>query len=97
MQACCEDILDTFDTLIPLQYSEEDRERGYFTGKDRRGNENNVPLMTVSIGVVTNEKRQLTHTAEISELATEMKSYAKTFAGSIYLVDRRSGEPFPPE
>ncbi len=30
--------------------------------------------MTLSIGVVTNEHRELTHTAEISELATEMKA-----------------------
>jgi diguanylate cyclase (GGDEF)-like protein len=93
MPRCCEDILETFDALIPLQYSEEDRARGHFTGKDRRGNEFEVPLMSISIGVVTNEKRNLTHTAEISELATEMKSFAKTFPGSLYLVDRRSGDP----
>ena len=43
--------------------------------------------MTVSIGVVTNERRHFTHAAQVSELATEMKSYAKTLPG-IGLLDR---------
>jgi hypothetical protein len=78
-----------FDALVPCQYSEQDRLAGYFFGKDRRGQLHRVPLMTVSIGVVTNERRQFTHPAQVSELATEMKSYAKTLPGSVYVVDRR--------
>ena len=46
-----------FDTLVPFQYSEQDRRAGYFFGKDRRGQLHRVPLMTLSIGVVTNERR----------------------------------------
>jgi hypothetical protein len=46
--------------------------------------------MTVSIGVVTNERRHFTHAAQVSELATEMKSYAKTLPGSVYSIDRRT-------
>jgi PleD family two-component response regulator len=91
MKACCEDVITVFQELIPLQYPAEDRDRGSFIGKDRRGNTFEVPLMTISIGVVTNGHRELTHTAQISELATEMKTYAKTFSGSLYVVDRRSG------
>jgi GGDEF domain-containing protein len=95
LAACCTDIIEIFDGLIPLQYSREDRERGWFVGKDRRGNEFEVPLMSVSIGVVTNEVRVLSHTAEISELASEMKTHAKRFPGSLYLVDRRTGKDDP--
>jgi hypothetical protein len=79
-----------FDTLIPYQYSEQDRRAGYFFGKDRRGQLHRVPLMTVSIGVVTNDRRHFTHAAQVSELATEMKSYAKTLPGSVFSVDRRT-------
>lgn len=92
MKVCCETVVEVFDELIPYQYSLEDRERGSFIGKDRRGQTYEVPLMSLSIGVVTNEHRRLTHTAQISELATEMKAYAKTFPGSLYVVDRRTGE-----
>ncbi len=88
----CTEVLDVFDELIPLQYSEQDRRAGYFFGKDRRGQLHRVPLMTLSIGVVTNQHRDFSHPAEVSELATEMKSYAKTLPGSVFVADRRRGE-----
>jgi GGDEF domain-containing protein len=94
---CCEEVIAVFNELIGLHYSPEDSERGFFKGKDRRGEEYEVPLMTLSIGVVTNEHRKFVHTAQISELATEMKAYAKTFSGSIYVVDRRHGGPMQSE
>jgi len=86
----CSEIISVFDILIPFQYSEQDRRAGYFFGKDRRGQLHRVPLMTVSIGVVTNERRHFTHAAQVSELATEMKSYAKSLPGSVFSVDRRT-------
>lgn len=90
MRVCCEEIIALFDELIPYQYTEEDRRTGYFLGRDRRGNILWVPVMTLSIGVVTNQNRRFTHTARVSELATEMKTFAKTLPGSVYAVDRRS-------
>lgn len=98
----CAEIVTVFDLIVPYQYSEQDRRAGYFFGKDRRGQLHRVPLMTLSIGVVTNERRHFTSAAQVSELATEMKGYAKTLAGSVYTVDRRTdfaltgGEPTPP-
>jgi GGDEF domain-containing protein len=85
----CGEILSVFDTLIPLQYNDQDRRAGYFFGKDRRGQLHRVPLMTLSIGIVTNRNRKFAHPAQVSELATEMKSYAKTLPGSVFVVDRR--------
>jgi len=90
MRIACEEIIELFDELIPYQYTEEDRQAGYFLGRDRRGNILWVPIMTLSIGVVTNQHRKFTHTARVSELATEMKSFAKKLPGSVYAVDRRS-------
>ena len=89
IKAVCQEVLDVFDTLVPYQYNEQDRRAGYYFGKDRRGQLHRVPLMTLSIGVVTNKHRRFAHPAQVSELATEMKSYAKTQAGSKYVVDRR--------
>ena len=87
----CTEILSVFDTLVPFQYNEQDRRAGYFFGKDRRGQLHRVPLMTLSVGIVTNRHRTFAHPAEVSELATEMKSYAKTLPGSVFVVDRRQG------
>jgi len=96
LPAVCEEIIEIFDELIPYQYSESDRQAGHFLGKDRRGNIYRIPLMTLSIGVVTNEHRRLSHYARVSELATEMKTYAKTLPGSVYAIDRRRDEPDAP-
>jgi len=85
----CGEAIGIFDTIVPFQYSEHDRRVGYFFGKDRRDQLHRVPLMTLSIGVVTNERRHFSTAAQVSELATEMKSYAKTLPGSVYSVDRR--------
>jgi len=93
LERTCDEILELFDEVIPFQYSEEDRRAGYFLGEDRRGNFHRIPLMTLSIGVVTNQFQVFTHTAHASELAGEMKSYAKTLPGSVYVVDRRQLDP----
>ncbi len=95
MPRVCDEIIRTFDELISLQYSDQDRRVGYFLGKDRRGQLHRVPLMTLSIGVVTNQRRRFTRAAEVSELATEMKSYAKTLPGSLWTVDRRREDATP--
>jgi GGDEF domain-containing protein len=93
----CTEIITVFDTLVPMQYNEQDRRAGYFFGKDRRGQLHRVPLMTLSIGIVTNRSRKFTHPAQVSELATEMKSYAKTLPGSVFVMDRRQqSEPDDP-
>ena len=49
--------------------------------------------MTLSIGVVTNQFQEFIHTAQVSELAAEMKAYAKTLPGTVYVVDRRGTSP----
>ena len=92
----CGEITSTFDLLVPYQYSEPDRRAGYFFGKDRRGVLDRVPLMTLSIGVVTNAQRTFKEPRQVSRLATEMKTYAKTLSGSVYSIDRRTDDRPPP-
>ena len=91
----CSEITSTFDLLVPYQYSEPDRRAGYFFGKDRRGVLDRVPMMTLSIGVVTNAQRTFTEARQVSRLATEMKTYAKTLEGSVYSIDRRTDDRPP--
>jgi len=54
------------------------------------------PLPTVSIGVVTNQSRNIVHFAQATELAIEMKRYADTVPGSVFVVDRRHETAEPP-
>lgn len=93
VEPACAEVIEVFDLLVPYQYTEEDRRVGHFLGKDRRGQMHRVPLMSVSIGVVTNQHREFIHAAEVSELATEMKAYAKSLPGSVFVLDRRQYKP----
>ncbi|MDF1506166.1 diguanylate cyclase [Roseisolibacter sp. H3M3-2] len=91
----CGTIVETFELLVPYQYSEADRRAGYYLGKDRRGQLHRVPLMSLSIGVATNERRRFTHASQMSGMASEMKSYAKAQPGSLFAVDRRTDDAGP--
>jgi GGDEF domain-containing protein len=96
LERVSEAIIETFDTLMPLQYLPEDRAQGFYLAEDRQGNLREIPLMTLSIGCVTNVVRRFAHPAKVSELASEMKSYAKSFKGSLFVVDRRRDDVRPP-
>ena len=90
VSATCDLLVQRADEILPARYSALDRQAGYFFGKDRRGRLDRVALMTLSIGVVTNARRRFLSPAQVSELATEMKTYAKTLPGSVWAMDRRS-------
>jgi hypothetical protein len=47
------------------------------------------PLVTVSIGIATNQKRTISSHWEAAEIAREMKQGAKRHVGSTYTIDRR--------
>ncbi|MBI4248455.1 MAG: response regulator [Elusimicrobia bacterium] len=88
-EAICQKIIDNFDRQVPEFYKQEDRERGYILGKDRRGEPRQFPLLSVAIGVATTRNRPLTSLGQVSQIGAELKSYAKTLGGSRCVVDRR--------
>ncbi len=89
MREVCNEIIRLFDAGIPLYYSEQDRQNGFIIGKSRQGEEMRFPLMTLSIAIVTNEQRRFVDPLEASEIAAELKDYAKTIPSSLYVVDKR--------
>lgn len=86
----CRGIIERFDEKIPLLYQEKDRARGGIQIKNRRGELVEYPIMTVSIGVVTNERRDFDSHAELAEVAAEVKNKAKEGSGSNCHFDRRT-------
>jgi diguanylate cyclase (GGDEF)-like protein len=90
-ETLCRRILESFDAKSPSFYSEEDRQRGYIVTKDRQGRESRFPLLSMAIGVVTNQHRALRSLGEVSTIGAEMKRFAKESKenGSYYAVDRR--------
>lgn len=89
MRAVCEEIISRFDRRIPDFYDEADRRNGYIMGKTRQGTEMKFPIITISIAIVTNERRRISSPLEASEIAAELKDYAKTIPKSIFVIDKR--------
>ena len=85
----CRKIIADFEKTAPSFYNESDRKNGYIIGFDRQGEEQRIPLLSVSIGVVTNEFRKIEHVAQIGEIGAELKSYAKSLERSNYIKDKR--------
>ncbi len=88
----CQQIIQRFDAMVPKLYDQKDQQRGFILSKDRQGNLQEFPLMSLSIAVVTNEKRDISHIGEINAIAAELKKHAKTLPGSNYVKDRREPE-----
>lgn len=85
----CKNIIAKFNSMVPSLYNKEDLEKGYIIGKDRQKKTRKIPLLSISIGVVTNEKITISHVAEVGELGAELKEYAKSLPGSNYVKERR--------
>lgn len=93
-------IIEDFDASAPAFYKEKDRKAGFITAKDRKGQEQKVPILSVSIGIVSNEFRRIEHVAQVGEIGAELKTLAKSIEGSHCVkdrrtTDRRSGERKP--
>lgn len=89
----CEKIIHDFDKISPSFYNQEDRENGFVIGYDRQSKIHKIPLLSISIGVVTNEMRDITHVAQIGEIGAELKKLAKGMEKSSYVKDKRQEKP----
>jgi diguanylate cyclase (GGDEF)-like protein len=83
-------VCERFDKDRSLYYEDEDLERGFVRMEDRKGIEQDIPLVSVSVGIATTSKRAFAHYGEAVAVATEMKQFAKRDGGSSYAVDRRA-------
>jgi diguanylate cyclase (GGDEF)-like protein len=86
----CDTIIQQFDQQAPALYDATDRARGYITTVDRLGVRQQFPVVSISIAVVTNQRRQLSTPYEVSDIAAQLKKQAKQRTGSLYLVDQRT-------
>ena len=89
-EAISQGLVERFDDESPALYDDEDRQRGYVEVTNRRGEMQRFPLLSISIGIATTDLRSFAHYAEAVAVATEMKAFTKTSAGSSWAVDRRT-------
>ena len=85
-------VVRCFKRLAPLHYTPEDRQRGWIYGKARDGQEKQFPLVSVSIAIVDQTCQDCT-LQRLSELAAQLKGWAKSLPGNVCVRDRRSSRP----
>ena len=91
-EAKCQEIIDRFDSGIAAFYDQEDRQEGGILSTDRHGTALRFPVMTVSIGLLTNERNDITEYGKVIEVVTELKQLAKAtphHGKSLFVKERR--------
>ncbi len=82
---CCEDIIKEFDSMLQHFYLEQHLEQQYVIAENRSGKIEEVPLVSVSVAVVTSRRRKFSSIEEISGEAARIKKSCKKVKGSCYL------------
>ena len=85
VEIICQSIIKEFDQSSLKFYSQEDRQKRFFSGMDRSGMKRDFPLITITIAIVTDNGSRFNNPLEMAALAAKLKEYAKTLPGSNYV------------
>ncbi len=85
-------IIANFDKIVVSFYDNTDKERGYIEAYGRQKNLQRFPIMSLSIAIIENANKKITHYGQISEIASGLKKTAKDMPGSNVITDRRKQE-----
>ena len=83
----CQRIIDYFDVQIRKFYTEEDKKRNYIVAKNRHGVEENYPIVSLSIAVLTDVGRNFKNPGDLAEAASVVKKKCKLDWRSCYCVN----------
>lgn len=82
-------IIEHYDKIIPVFYDLADREQGFIESIDREGTKRMFPVMCLSIGIAHNKNIKFHHYGEVAGVLAELKKYAKSIKGSLFIMDKR--------
>lgn len=80
IQTVCDHLTTTFDAEIGKHYDFKDLRNGGITARDDVGNDQKLPLMSLSIGVLTDRDGPFYDIRELSEAAEERRQHAVAHA-----------------
>ena len=85
----CKTITANFTVAATEIFSEEEKLLGTYVARDRKGREQQVPLLGIAIAVVPTDTPQMTHAGRVAAAAEELRKFAERSPGSTYVIDRR--------
>jgi GGDEF domain-containing protein len=83
-------IVRRFDAGVGDLHDAPDLANGYLESRNRTGEVERVPLITLTVALATGVASRYTHPAEMSDALAELKRHGKTQAGSVVVEERRS-------
>ncbi len=89
-EAVAKTVIANFTTIVADLFGEEERSNGFYSALNRKGQEEQVPLLGIAIAIVPTDNPKIQHYGKVAEVAAEMKKLAKQSNESRYLIDRRS-------
>lgn len=82
-------IVEEFDAGKVGLHNPEDFEKGFLAVKNRSGQLEKFPLITLTIALVCETSGQFEHPAQLSDTMAELKRYGKTMPHSVVVKERR--------
>jgi diguanylate cyclase (GGDEF)-like protein len=83
-------VVEMFEKSSPTLFAPEDLERGYLKIRKRSGEMMRIQSLGITLAVVTNERNEVEHIAQVADIASELKRYGKSMNGSVVVKERRS-------
>lgn len=86
-ETICQEIIKDFNTIIQYFYTNEHWEQKYVLTENRSGVNEKIPLVSISIAVVTNEKQDFSTSEDIVTEAAKIKRICKKQPNSCFVVN----------
>ena len=87
VESICKKLVVDFAGRILRYYRPEDAQKGFFIGRNRQGNVQKFPLITITAAIVTDDGSRFKNPLEMARLVAELKEYAKKMPGSNYVTE----------
>ncbi len=88
-QSISSTIVEMFDNEVKSQYHPDDLAKGYLEVKNRKGQLECFPIVSISIAVIFSGEHAFTNYLEVAEVAADLKKLAKQIVGSCVVYDRK--------
>lgn len=85
----CKTVISNYDKIVLDLFDDKTKQQGCYVSTNRKGEMEQIPLLSLSIAVVPTDSANINHFARVSEVAAELKSLAKLSRKSSYIIDKR--------
>lgn len=89
-KAICKKIIEDFDETIKKFYKAEDYNRGYIYAENRKGTYEDIPIVSISIAVISNLYEEYSCASELAEVAARIKKECKKKKKSCFGTNKKT-------